>query len=504
MEIALRKFLLRALAMLVLCTLIAPALVSCGKETGFSLPRLENAAQMSTAESIRDMSREIRGVWIASVFNIDFPSKASLDPWSLMGEIDSILDSCEKNGLNTVFFQVRPACDALYKSSLYPVSSFLSTDGTLPFDVLEYTVEEAHKRNISVHAWVNPLRVTVNKDSESDLPEDSPAALHPEWCVKYADGKLYLNAGLPEVRAFVAEGVREIVNLYDVDGVVFDDYFYPYPVDGADFNDGDAYDRYGGELSVADWRRENINSLVRECRDAVKATDGTVAFGVSPGGVWRNNDGSNGGSDTRGFETYVSLYCDSVAWINGGYIDYIAPQIYWSFDGKAAPYDVLVDWWTRAVDGTSVKLLIAHGAYRYEDGDWESPEGEMTRQVKYARESVAYRGSVYYGYEEIKNNVHGVASEIKLLCEDDIIYCSYQKTPYGIAFVSHENGAEVSVGSLTLTGVSDPTCALYLDGQKVTRGRGGTFELTLKVSKGKNVFEFEANGVEYELTLIGK
>ena len=160
---------------------------------------------------IIDPDSEVRGVWIASVYNIDYPSRTDLTADELKAEIDAILETCVKNNLNTVFFQVRPTCDALYKSELFPVSANLSTAGTLVFDPLDYIVTEAHQKNIYVHAWVNPLRVTMASHDLSALPEKSPAKQNPGWTVPYADGKLYLNAGIPDVRQYVADGVREIV-----------------------------------------------------------------------------------------------------------------------------------------------------------------------------------------------------------------------------------------------------------------------------------------------------
>ena len=208
-----------------ICLVLLMCLSSCGKGTSQALPPMPMSSPAPSGGAIINPDSEVRGVWIATVFNIDYPSYYDLPAAKLKSEIDDIIANCKKMGLNTVFFQVRPSCDALYDSDIFPVSTVLSTKGKLQFDPLEYFVTEAHKNNIFLHAWINPLRITVAKDSESKLPAGSPAVLHPEWTVKYADGKLYFNAGLPEVRELVAEGVREVVKKYDVDGVVFDDYF---------------------------------------------------------------------------------------------------------------------------------------------------------------------------------------------------------------------------------------------------------------------------------------
>lgn len=488
-----------------LCLVVAAlSLVSCSGKIGMSFPRLHNVLPDSRGTAVINPDSEVRGVWIASVFNINYPSRTDLDAGSLKGEIDKILDTCEKNNLNTVFFQVRPSADALYDSDIFPVSGVLSTKGELTFDPLKYIVSEGHKRNIFIHAWVNPLRITVTADSEDKLPVDSPAVKHPEWTVKYADGKLYFNAGLPEVRELVADGVREIVKKYDVDGVVFDDYFYPYPVNGADFNDADTFSKYGGGFtSVADWRRNNINSLVKESYEAVKDEDPECIFGVSPAGVWQNNDGYNGGSDTTGFEAYESIYCDAVAWIKGGYIDYIAPQIYWQIGKSGTPFDTVATWWNSMLDGTDVKLWIAHGVYRYDKDDWGTPTGEMKKQVEYARDLLSYRGSVFYGYDKIRDDAFEVTGELLDVYENEIVYCDPSASGTGVSFKSPYIGADCPVGKVKVTGNSDPSKDLTCNGVHVSRSKDGSFEYEVSVTKGENRIVFAQDGSEYILTLYG-
>lgn len=360
---------------------------------------------------------DYRGVWIASVHNIDFPSAPGLNKDELKAEIDEIIENTEAAGLNTVCFQVRPSADAMYESQLFPVSKFISTDGSLPLDCLDYIITAAHAKDISVFAWINPLRVTASSYKNSDaaissLPAGSPATK--DNTVMY-DGKLYFDAGQPMVRSLIAEGVAEIVTNYDVDGIIFDDYFYPYPSSDSSmvFNDSRSYSEYAEDgMSLEDWRRENVNSIIRNVYAAVKSIDKDCLFGVSPFGIWKNGSGSEDGSATNGLESYSAIYCDTVAWIKGGYIDFIAPQLYWQFNSGAAPYGALCDWWDSAVAKTDVKLMISHGVYRYEEGEWDNPTSEMLRQIQYASEKKSYRGSLYYGYDEIKTNARGVADEI--------------------------------------------------------------------------------------------
>ncbi len=500
----------RFLAYLLLCVIAITALSSCGvkaAELDNTVQPMEASDKNMTTESIINPDTEIRAVWIASVFNIDYPSKTDLTAAQLQAELDEIVATCVKNKLNTIFFQVRPTCDALYKSEIFPVSSYLSTSGTLPFDPLAYLVQTAHEHNIFVHAWVNPLRVTMNSTDISTLPTNSPARQHPEWTVPFADGKLYLNAGLPEVRQLVADGVREIVSNYAVDGIVFDDYFYPYPAKNEDgtaatFDDAAAYAAYGSEYSdIADWRRANINATIRAVYETIKAVDKDCQFGVAPFGIWQNDDGQNGGSATNGFEAYKSLYSDALAWVNGGYIDYLSPQLYWRFSDTAAAYDILLHWWNTKLDNTGVDLIVSHAVYRYEDGNWDSPQGEMTEQVSYARSEISYKGSAFYGYDEIHKNTNGASDDIIAAYQSDILYPKIQSNGLKPGVNSPVDGATMNVSTTYLLGTSDPAYPLYLNGEKIGRTKSGYFSTMVTLKEGENKFTFTQNGEDTIYTL---
>ncbi len=457
---------------------------------------------------------EVRGVYIASVYNINFPSKKNLSADELRAELDDIVATCVDAGLNAIYFQARPSSDALYDSKIFPTSEYLTgTQGApLPdgFDPLAYIIEKAHASNIKVHAWVNPLRVTVGSASSpahdtTALAENHPARLHPEYTVAYADGKLYFDCGLPEVRTLIADGVAEISANYDVDGIIFDDYFYPYPQNGADgkpaiFDDASTYSVYGGEMSLEDWRRDNVNKMIKGCYDAIKAVNADCEFGVAPFGIWQNSDGTNGGSDTSGLESYSAIYCDPTAWIKGGYVDYIAPQIYWRFSTSAARYDVLVRWWNTLLDGSNVKLLISHGVYNYDT--WESPESEIRNQIEFARSELMYRGSILYGYEALKNNSHGLFDEVRDVFSEETEHTDivsnerelYISIPYSGSIIDGENTFVI--------GTSDPAYPLYVDGKKVGRTKSGYFSLYLPLNEGKNTFVFshKDKDTEYVIT----
>ncbi len=453
---------------------------------------------------LQNPDTEVRGVWIASVYNIDYPASASLSDDELKKGLDDILDTCEKTGLNTVFFQVRPSCDALYRSEIFPVSKYLSAERKMTFDPLGYLVDAAHHRNIFVYAWVNPLRVTVAEGEE--LPADSPAAVFPEWTVNYG-GKLVLDPGLPEVRRLVADGVEEIVTNYSVDGVVFDDYFYPYAVTDENgrtvpFGDDETFRRYGkGYKNRDDWRRDNGNYLIRQCWYAVHAVDPDCKFGVSPTGVWSNNDGQNGGSDTRGYDAYLLGYCDALAWVKEGTVDFLSPQIYWDFDTAATPFDVLTRWWNTALEGTGVQLWISHASYRYEEGEWADPTGQLAQQIAFARSEHSYRGSVCYGYDEIHRNIRGAADDLRSAYRDEIIYTDIISNGLAPQIAAPADGSVLYDPQTYIVGVSDPYYPLTVNGEKVGRTKSGAFSLYVTLEPGENRFVFEQNGAETVLIL---
>lgn len=360
-------------------------------------------------------SEEMRGVWVSSVYNLDYPSSPTTSSDKLKAEADEILDNCVKWGLNAVFLQVRPSGDALYKSNLFPWSKYLTGSvGTAPqdgFDPLEYWVEAAHKRGLELHAWINPYRITRSKDTEwSQLPGTHPAKMNPDWVVKYSDGNYYFNPGIPEVRDLVTRGAVEIVQNYDVDGLHMDDYFYP----GTDFNDATAYQMYGSRFSnIADFRRDSVNQLVAQLDTAVHNIDPDIQFGISPSGIWANKSTDPRGSNTGGSEHYVSSYADSLYWIENGLVDYIIPQIYWEIGHKLADFATLADWWNDAVTGSDVHLYIGMGAYRCADnptGVWTITD-PLFNSLAYLENKDNVGGCVFFRYGSIPA-VSGMADRL--------------------------------------------------------------------------------------------
>lgn len=464
--------------------------------------------EVAPLAAMTGVEEEMRGLWIATVNNINFPSKQKLSAKKLAAELDAIVAFAKENGFNTILFQVRPAADALYASEIFPASKFVSGKaGTIAdggFDCLGYLLSAAHAEEIAVHAWVNPLRVTSGSTAypQTDLaalPAGSPAVQNPDWVVPYADGKLYFDAGIPAVRELVGAGVREICENYQVDGIIFDDYFYPYPSGDAAFDDAETFALYGeGFDDLADFRRDNINKLVKLCYETVKSVDSEIAFGVSPFGIWRNSDGINGGSATRGLSAYDAIYCDALAWANGGYVDYLAPQLYWTFETSAAPYGELAAWWSRALDGTGVTLYINHGVYRYAENGMQS--GEITKQVETARDLYAVRGGMYYGYAALKNNVGGVTDELREVFKANITHYDYVDDGAVLTLDSYKNGDRAGETAL-IAGRSNLAYPISVNGITPLRKKDGSYSITLALAVGDNLITVANGDAKIEILL---
>lgn len=353
---------------------------------------------------------QMRGVWVSSVYNLDYPSTATANADDLMAEADSILDTCLKLGFNTIFLQVRPSSDALYQSDIFPWSRYLTgaPQGIEPsnsFDPLAYWVSGAHARGLQLHAWINPYRVTRDGESEwAILSEENPAKQHPEWVIQHNEN-YYYDPALEEVRELVVDGAVEIVRRYDVDGIHLDDYFYP----GTDFDDSASFARYGtGYSDIADWRRNNVNLLVAELDERLHQEDSDIAFGISPSGIWDNAPANPQGSNTNGYSSYAQSYADSLFWVRNGIVDYICPQIYWNIGSEAADFATLLDWWHEAVRGTGVKLYIGMAAYRSAESDdpasvWYGSE-ELSRQLNLIDSTGKADGSVQFRYGSVADS----------------------------------------------------------------------------------------------------
>jgi uncharacterized lipoprotein YddW (UPF0748 family) len=381
---------------------------------GVAAPQAPGAAAAPCQKAAEHPKRQLRGVWIATVKNIDWPSRTGLSVAQQKAEYVRILDNAVKYRFNAVFVQVRPASDALYASPHEPWSEYLTgTAGKDPgWDPLPFLIAEAHRRGLEFHAWFNPYRAAYEGDTRG-LPADHPARRNPGWTVKH-EGRLYYNPGLPAVRDHVVKIVTDVVSRYDVDGVHFDDYFYPYPGRGEKFADGAAYRKYGKGMSLADWRRDNVNKLIAEVDAAVHATKGHVKFGVSPFGIWRNTSNDPTGSKTGGMSAYDAIFADARAWIRAGTVDYVIPQLYWPRGLKIADYSALVPWWAKEVKGTGVHLYIGQALYRVGSTDspaWTKP-GELPAHLTLNREHGQVRGDVYFSAKQLATNPLGALDRI--------------------------------------------------------------------------------------------
>lgn len=331
--------------------------------------------------------REIRAIWIATVGNIDWPSKKGLSSDQQKAEFIRKINMAEQLGFNTLIVQIRPAADALYESSYEPWSMYLSgKQGQPPFpyyDPLKFMIEEAHKRNMELHALFNPYRALVSSKSNPN-PASHPTKKNSDWIIHY-EGKSYFDPGNPSAREYILKVMLEVVQKYDIDAVHIDDYFYPYPSRGKEFGDQSSYAKYGSGMSKGDWRRNNVNTFISLLNSNIKKIKPHVKFGVSPFGIWRNQGKDPSGSATNGTSCYDDLYSDVRLWMQNKWVDYMAPQLYWERGHKVADYSTLLDWW--AQNKAERQLVVGLGIYKMvgvQSGVW-SGSSEILGQIKDGR-----------------------------------------------------------------------------------------------------------------------
>ena len=363
-----------------------------------------------------------RGAWIATVANIDWPSEAAVgDSATQQHEMTFLLDSLHSLGLNAIIFQVRPTADALYRSSFEPSSHWLTgTQGSsLTWDPLEWTIEEAHKRHMEVHVWLNPYRVNLAKTDTTAICEDHIWKKHRDWFWEY-NKQWYFDPGLDVTREWICTIVQDIISRYDIQAIHMDDYFYPYPVGKKQLPDAETFARYPrGFTDIREWRRNNVNMAIQEISATIRECKDSVEFGISPFGVWRNaNVDSTGSATTAGITNYDDLYADIRLWIKNGWIDYVLPQLYWEIGKKAADYEVLAHWWANEVRGTNCKLYIGMAPYRLEGAKKDSPWGqgnEIGRQMTLNRTIPEITGECFYSTRPLLRNPRGVCDTIRAI-----------------------------------------------------------------------------------------
>ncbi len=350
-----------------------------------------------------ELPREFRGVWVASVYNIDWPSRAGLSAGAQRSELTRILDTAVASGVNAVILQVRPACDALYDSPYEPWSPYLTGSmGRSPgYDPLKFAVDEAHRRGLELHAWFNPFRAQSNY--KNAVSSDHITRKRPQWVRRYAS-YLWLDPGLPEVREYSRKVILDVVRRYDIDGIHIDDYFYPYPKPGASgFPDSKTFQRYG-RGNRDDWRRSNIDTFVKDLYSGIKSTKPWVKFGVSPFGIWRPGVPSG---TTAGLDAYGQLYGDSRKWFNSGWLDYFSPQLYWTIGSSGQSLAKLVPWW--AAQNRKGRHFWPGLAVERVGKDRKA--SEIARQVSLLRQLKGpSNGHLLWSNEAFKNNKGGVRS----------------------------------------------------------------------------------------------
>ncbi|NEO84467.1 MAG: family 10 glycosylhydrolase [Spirulina sp. SIO3F2] len=359
--------------------------------------------------------REFRGAWVASVWNLNFPSKKGLPTAQQQQEIRTILDRLQDLGFNALIFQVRPEGDALYSSQLEPWSAWLTgKQGQAPnpfYDPLDYVVDEAHKRAIEVHAWFNPYRARTPSQTS---PTVAPHIDATDAKAVYVYGKQrWMDPGLKSVQDRTYDVILDVAQRYDIDGIHLDDYFYPYPIPGVDFPDKVTYDRYrngGGKLSRSDWRRANVNTMIERLAKGIRTAKPHIKFGISPFGIYRPGQPAG----IKGLDQYAQLYADPKHWLAQGWVDYIAPQLYWPIAQTQQSYTTLLKWWTQN-NPKQAHIYVGNNLVKVGTMGW--PTSEFEQQVKLSRQMAKQEslGNIFYNVKPLLANTANVNATFKKL-----------------------------------------------------------------------------------------
>jgi uncharacterized lipoprotein YddW (UPF0748 family) len=361
------------------------------------------------------LRREFRGAWIASVGNIDWPSKPELSVAEQQAELISLLDRAASLRLNAIILQVRPSCDALYSSKLEPWSQYLTgTMGKAPvpfYDPLEFAVAEAHKRGLELHAWFNPFRALTTMHNAAGVAPNHISRAHPEYVRRYGD-LAWLDPGEEGARSAVMDVILDVVHRYDIDAVHLDDYFYPYlqkdkrghPIP---FPDDASWKRYadgGGAMTRDDWRRENINTFVRDLYGRIKTEKSWVKLGISPFGIWRPDKDLN----ISGLDAFAEIYADSRKWLENGWLDYLSPQLYWSTDAPKQSFPVLLQWWT---DANAMQRHLWPGIATDRIGI-QRPASDILGQIALTRKMSTTAGNIHWHFKSLVENLGQISDQL--------------------------------------------------------------------------------------------
>jgi uncharacterized lipoprotein YddW (UPF0748 family) len=350
----------------------------------------------------------MRAAWIATVTNLDWPSSRNLTVEQQKQEFINLLDELKRDGINTVIFQVRSECDAMYSSAFDPWSYWLTgSQGTAPFpyyDPLEFAIDEAHKRGMELHAWFNPYRAERTVGNYTIDP-GHVTVQHPDWIIQISTFK-FLDPGLPMVRDYVTSVIYDIVSRYDVDGIHADDYFYPYPPNQISNQDAATFAAYPrGFTDIKNWRRDNVNLLIAQVNDTIQSVKPWVKFGMSPFGIWKNGVPPG----IVGLSAYDDIYCDAIAWLHNRSVDYLTPQLYWPFGG-GQDYAKLQPWWADSVYANERHFYPGHAYYRIPN--WTNPS-EMPNQIRFDRNNPKVQGGVFFRAKNFGENPKGVTDTLR-------------------------------------------------------------------------------------------
>lgn len=360
--------------------------------------------------------REFRGVWVATLKNIDWPSRAGMPVEQQQGELIAILNRAAQLNLNAILLQVRPACDAFYASKLEPWSEYLTGNmGRAPapfYDPLAFAVEQAHQRGLELHAWFNPYR--ARHSSSKATPSAGHVSKARPHLVKAYGAYLWLDPGEPSVEEYSRNVILDVVRRYDVDGVHIDDYFYPYPLDkdagrAMDFPDGPSWNRYrqsGGTLAKADWRRANVDRFVEHLYQAIKMEKSWVKFGISPFGIWK----SGYPASIKGLSARDEIFADSRKWLMEGWLDYLSPQLYWPIQAKQQSFPVLLRWWSE--QNVKGRHLWPGINLTEPGGTKPRASSEVLEQIGLVRNRPGAEGQNLYSARALMYNTEGIASAL--------------------------------------------------------------------------------------------
>ncbi len=389
-----------------------------GACTPEQIPTADDITELDPMD-IPDTDREMRAVWIATVSNIDWPSERGLPVHQQKAELRAMLDRIEMLNMNTVIFQVRPATDALYNSDLEPWSEYLTgAQGKAPepyYDPLGFAIEEAHKRGLELHAWINPFR-SRHPSARSDPADNHLSKTHPDLVVEYGR-HLWMDPGHPDAHDWSLRVILDIIDRYDVDGIHADDYFYPYKERDdddnlIDFPDSATYTAYvaeHGEIDRNDWRRQNVDTFIERLYREIRESDPLVRLSISPIGLWRPD---HQGDEIEGFDAYEEIYADARKWFAEGWLDFFVPQLYWPIDQQGQRYPVLVDWWHEQNDHNR-HFYPGNFTNRVRGDTW--PVNEITDQIRITRDQEGTTGNVHFSMRALMENPQSLVDSLKSL-----------------------------------------------------------------------------------------